>query len=169
MGMPWQLEEGLKRFRKLKLRPRPIAELLPSINIAALRIPTDDRIYTLPNAAFSFPIPNLATIRLSRDGIEFNYRPLHRGQLGRRQVLQIKPLRVGYGTRYLFQCDCGRGAYKLFFHNTVAACKTCHRVRYSSQSITPRNRPVLQASRLQNLLENAQLYQRTKERLTKKL
>src|SRR5262245_16423355 len=100
--MPKQLEEGLKRFRKLKLRPRPIAELLPQISITKFKIPTDDRIYTLPNAAFSFPIPNLATVRLSCDGIEFNYKPLHRGQLGRRQTFEVYPVKTGFGIRYSF-------------------------------------------------------------------
>jgi hypothetical protein len=101
MAMPWQPAEGLKHFRKLKLRPRPIAEKLPHININDLQIPTDDRIHTLPNISFTFPF--LASIRLSRDCAEFNYPSYHRNTLGRRQTFRIQPFRVGYGVRHSFQ------------------------------------------------------------------
>src|SRR5262245_50723906 len=126
-GMPWQLKEGLERFRKEKRKPRPIAELLPSISVNDLRIPTDDRVYTLPNASLRWPF--LTTVRLSWDAAEFNYPSYHRGQSGRQQVFAIKPAKVGYGTRYYFRCDCQKGAAKLYYCNNYLACKRCHRVR----------------------------------------
>src|SRR5262245_20175720 len=167
--MPKQLEEGLKRFRKLKLRPRPIAEKLPQININKLTIPIDDKVYVLPNAAFAFPIPRLATVRLSCDCIELNYKPLHRGELGRRQVFQIYPIKTGYGIRFSFQCDCGKGALKLYHHDTRLACKHCHRVRMASQTLGKQSRPLLQAIRLESFLTNKPKLRQAKERLKQKL
>jgi hypothetical protein len=96
MAMPKQLEEGLRRHRALKLRPRPIAEQLPSININDLEIPTDGKIYTLPN--FSLRYPFLATARLSWDAAEFHYPAYHRGKPGRSQCFEIYPVLTQFPT-----------------------------------------------------------------------
>src|SRR5262245_809123 len=165
--MPKQLQEGLERFRKLKLKPRPIAELLPHININDFKTPKDDRIYILPNIGLRYPF--LASARLSWDCIEFNYPALHRGKPGRSQTFPIKPIRTGFGIRHAFVCCCGRGATKLYYCNSYLACKRCHRVRYGCQAVNSRHRPVLQASRIQSILDNAKLYNRTRDRLTKRL
>jgi hypothetical protein len=48
------------------------------------------------------------------------------------------------------------------------ACRHCHGATYASRTLSKNQRPVLQVSRLQSFL-NSQLYQRTRDKLTKKL
>jgi len=167
LAMPWQLKEGLERFRKEKRKPRPIAETLPAINIVELPIPRDSNIRTLPNISFKYPF--LASARLTWDAAEFNYPALHRGKPGRKQTFEVYPVRVGYGTRYYFRCDCGKRAAKLYLHNAELACKHCHRVRMASQAITRRARPILQAARLESFLSNKPRLRQAQERLRKRL
>src|SRR5215475_2689030 len=93
MTLPPQLAEGLKRRRELLKRgikppPKPIVEQLPSISANDLGIPRDSKIYTLPNISLRYPF--LANVRMNWDAVEFIFRSLHRGQLGRTQTFAIK-------------------------------------------------------------------------------
>src|SRR5262249_24033429 len=163
---PGRMPPQLARAYKPRKSSRPIAEKLPRINISDIKIPTDSRSYTLPNIAFKYPF--LAAARLTRDAIEFHFPSLHRSQLGRTQTFQIYPVRVGYGIRYYFRCDCRRGAMKLYLCNAYLACKHSHHVRMACQAATPRPRPILLAAKLQSIIENAPLYKRTREHLIRR-
>ena len=150
----------LARAHKPRKSSRPIAESLQKISISDIKVPSDNRTYTLPNIALKYPF--LAAARLTRDAIEFHFPSLHRSQLGRTQTFKIYPVRVGYGIRYFFRCDCRRGAAKLYLCNAYLACKHCHRVRMASQTLGKHSRPVLQASRIQSFLDNKpRLFRRT--------
>jgi hypothetical protein len=163
--MPPQLARGLKARPRGKYPPRPIAEQLQAVSIVDLKVPRDYKIYTMPNVGLKYPF--LANVRLNYHSAEFIFPPLHRGQPGKSQTFNIYPVNVGYGTRHYFQCDCDRGAAKLYLHNGYLACKHCHHVRMASQATNKARRTVLLASRLQSILDNAKMYKRTRERLTK--
>src|SRR5262245_11401086 len=167
--MPWQLREGLKR--RVKGAPsRPIAEQLPQIPVHLLPIPSpyDDKTYILRDITLRFP--QLAAAKVSRNSVEFHHPSLHRGQLGPIQTFKLQCIRTGFGIRHAFICQCGRPALKLYVSNRYIACRRCCNARYASQPLDKRDRPVLQASRIAHFLDSkSKLYQRTRERLRKKL
>src|SRR5262245_22975836 len=167
--MPWQLREGLKR-RVKGAPPRPIVEQLSQIAIHVFPIPSlyDDRTYILRNISLRFP--QLAAAKVSRDCVEFHLLSLHRGQLGPVQTFKLKHIRTGFGIRRAFICACRRPVLKLYVLNRYIACRRCSNARYASQSLDKRDRPVLQASRIAHFLDSkSKLYQRTRERLRKRL
>src|SRR5262245_20330204 len=169
MSMPWQLREGLRRHPKGSRPARPLVETLLSIAAHQLPIPlpSDAKRYILQNLSLRWPF--LSACKLSRDSVEFYLPSLHRNELGPTQTFRIKAFRVGYGIRHSFICnDCGRGFYKLYYHNHRIACRHCHGAVWASQTLDKRTRPILQASRIESVL-NKRLYQQTRERLTKKL
>src|SRR5262249_49474282 len=157
----------LARAYKPRKSSRPIAESLQKISISDIKVPSDNRTYTLPNISFKYPF--LAAARLTRGTIEFHFPSLHRSQLGRTQTFKIYPVGVGYGIRYYFRCDCRRGAMKLYLCNAYLACKHCHHVRMASQTLDKRTRPILQAIRLDHFLSNKPRLRQAKERLTQRL
>src|SRR5262245_44705878 len=168
-GMPWQLREGLKR-RVKGAPPRPIAEQLPQIAIHVFPIPSqyDDRAYILRDISLRFP--QLAAAKVSRDCIELHLPSLHRGQLGPTQTFQLKHIRTGFGVRHAFICQCGRPVLKLYILNRYIACRRCSNARYASQALDKRDRPILQAARIQSFLDSKpRLFHRTQERLRKRL
>jgi hypothetical protein len=167
MTMPWQLKEGLRR-RVKNAPPRPIVENIPFISVNSLRISSLNRekTYTMPNVSLRYPF--LVAARLSCEAVEFTQRSLHRGQPGLVQQFGLKPIKTGFGYRYAFECDCGRAVVKLYCLHRRIACRRCHGATYASRAINQHQRPALQASRIQSFLNNAKLFQRTRERLEKR-
>jgi len=171
MTLPPQLAEGLRRRRELikkgiKPPPRPICEQLPSVNAYRLQIPRDSRVFTAPNISLRYPF--LSGLRLSWDAVEFRLRSLHRRQKGRLQTFALKRIRTGFGVRHVFICTCERAVTKLYKHEGRLACRHCHGAIAASKAINQQQRPAVQASRLQSILDKAKLYNRTREHLTKR-
>jgi hypothetical protein len=167
--MPKQLAEGLKR-RVKGAPPRPIVENATHINVNTFKISSLSRqkTYNMPNISLRYSW--LSALRLSCEAVEFVIRSPHRGTKGRVQQFKLKPQKVPFGVRYFFICDCGEHVQKLYFVNQYLACQYCHRLLYASQTIDRRNRPVLQAARIQAFLDNKpRLFHKTQERLRKKL
>jgi hypothetical protein len=167
---PWQLEEGLRKrwAMKVKPEPKPIAESLPRILVHDLKIPRNHKTYVLPEAGLRYP--GIASIRLNYNWVEFNHRPLHRGQLGLKQIFELKHIRTGIGAqRHCFICACGKPTFKLYLHKGFLACRFCHRTRYASQALSKDLRPTLQQHRAQMFI-NSKAYKRkaTIEYLTKR-
>jgi len=170
MAMPWQLRDGLKRRPKGKFPPRPICEQLPSIHVNDLTIPRDSKAYSAPNISLRYPF--LAAARFTWDAVEFRLRSLHRGQIGRVQTFQLKAIRTGFGRRprHTFICDCGRPVVRLYHHSGYLGCKRCHNAINAVQAVHSRDRAVLQATRLQDFLDNKpRLFRHVQERLRKRL
>jgi hypothetical protein len=168
MAMPPQLAEGLKR--RVKGRPpRPLIENLPGIAVHKLPIPSqnDPKTYKIPNISLVFS--SVSGARLSRDVVEFHLPSLHRNTLGPIQTFGIKHIKAGFGIRHAFVCDCGRGALKLYCFNGRLACRRCHHAVPASQSLSRRQRPILQVSRIQSFLAKPRLKQSARAKLTKKL
>jgi hypothetical protein len=162
--MPPQLRNCI-RPRKSK---RPIAETLPSICVHELRIPRNCQTHILPNCSLRWPY--LASVRVSCAAVEFTLPSLHRGREGAVKTFKLKPIFTGLGIRYAFICECGRAVLKLYCVNRQLGCRRCCGARYASQTLDKRDRPILQASRIASVLDNApRLFRRTRERLLKKL
>jgi hypothetical protein len=161
----------LARAYKPRKSSRPIVELLPAINVKDLRINSLNQHKERILRDVSLRWPFLAGIRFNWDSVEFYLPSLHRNQLG--AVFEFKLIHIKAGTsgsyRHAFICQCGRAAVKLYERHRRIACKECHGAVWSSQTIGPRMRPILQASRIQSFLDNKRLMHKTKERLRKRL
>jgi hypothetical protein len=149
--------------------PRPIIEKLDGIAAHELPISSISRgkTATLPNISLKHSW--LAAVRFAQDAVEFHLPSLHRSTTGPVQQFGLKPQKVGFGTRYLFRCDCGRAVWKLYCLHRHIACRWCHGATYASRTVSQNQRPLLQAIRLQSFLDNSKLFQRTRDKLTKKL
>jgi hypothetical protein len=148
--------------------PRPIIENIPFISVNTLRISSLNRgkTYRMDNVSLRWPF--LSLLRLSHEAVEFHLPSLHRGGEAIKQVFGLKPHRVTFGVRYYFECDCGRNTQKLYCLHRRLACRFCHRAVPASENLSKQQRPILQISRLESLLNN-RLLKQTRERLTKKL
>jgi hypothetical protein len=166
MAMPIQLA------RANRLRPgqskRPIVEQLQSINVNDLRVPKDYQTYVMSGASLRWPF--ISCIRVSCAAAELTLPSPFRGREPKVLIFRLKPIFTGIGIRYAFICQCGRPVIKLYWYNNTIACKRCCRARTASQACNQHQRPVLQASRIASVLDNApKLFKRRRERLMKKL
>src|SRR5262245_49767678 len=166
MAQPWQLAKAYKPRRST----RPILEQLPAVTTTELRISS---LYSGKHAKLKpLKIPNIAGVKVSLTHATFEFQSLHRGQRGRTETFRLKPIRTGFGTfRHCFHCNtCGRPIVRLYyFHNTLM-CRWCCNGRHASQAIDQRERPFLQAHRIQSFLDTkSRIYQHVRERLTKKI
>src|SRR5262245_30359453 len=143
----------LARAHKPRKSSRPIAETLQSIRICDLRICSlsPHKTYTIRT---QFKWPFLASIKYSVAYVEFHFPSLHRREIGPIQTFQVKRLRTGFGIRHSVICACGKSTTKLYCIARHLACARGHRVRYASQTLGTRTRPLLQASRLQAFLDS---------------
>lgn len=167
--MPKQLEAGLRKRRAMKVKPepKPIAEQLPRIDIAELRIPRDCKTYTLPNVSLRYSF--IVGMRLSYQQVEVTHRPLHRGQLGRTQTISLKAIRTGFGHRYCFVCQCGRAVKKLYLRHGRLACRRCVGAIHACQALGKHTRPILQQARAQAFIDaKARKYKKTIDYLSKR-
>jgi hypothetical protein len=164
MPQPPQLAKAFKP----RWSSRPIAETLQSIRICDLRICSlsPDKTYTIGT---QIKWPFVASIKLGWDFIEFHFPSLHRGQLGPVQTFQVKPLKTGFGVRHAVICECGKSTTKLYCIQRHLACARCHRVRYASQKLGSKTRPILQASRLQAFLDSRPKLKHARQRLEQRL
>ena len=167
--MPWQLKRGLQQ-RVKGAPPRPIVENLDAIPVHKLPIPSlnDAKTYIIPHISLTFPW--LCGCKVARDKVQFTRKPLGRSQLGETQTFKLKHINTGIGIRHAFICQCGRAVLKLYFHNRYLACKRCHNARMASEACDQRQRPILQANRIQSFLDNKpRLMRKVRDRLLKKL
>jgi hypothetical protein len=143
MGMPRQLERGLraKHWRRKELPP--VIELMPSISINELRrvIPTRHGTYTQPDVSFKYP--RIRRLRLTIDSIEIV------DHFDRKQVFRIRWARTYFGRpRPIIECTCTRRAIKLFSKFGTYACRKCHGAVYTSQRQDSEGRKRFKAAKL---------------------
>jgi len=112
-----------------------------------------------------FRYPFLKNLVISLQSIEANH---HSGYI---QSIALRWIRTGFGglnrPRPLFLCErCGRRITKLYFQYGSLKCRRCANATYASRACSKRLRPILQAKRLQALLEfKFALSQRNRRRL----
>jgi hypothetical protein len=143
MGMPRQLERGLRASHWRRKEPPPVIELMPSISINELRrvIPTRYDTYTQPDVSLKYP--QIGRLRLTIDSIEIVDR------FGRKQVFRIRWARTYFGRpRPIIECTCRRGAIKLFNKYGTYACRQCHGAVYTSQRQDSKGRKRFKAAKL---------------------
>jgi len=147
-------------------KPATVIEKLPSIECKELG--NKRGTYTLD---LSFRLPQVPSAKISKGCVTFFHKSLHRGQLGDTQQFQFKPIKVGFGVKYVFVCHCGKPVAALYYHRGRLACRWCHHAIYASQTSSKRQRPVLQLSRLESLLGDKAYsrYKSVRARLERKL
>jgi len=148
MAMPRQLREAR---RPKRYQPRPLFETLPAVDAKVLArrklFPGNwfDRIQ------YDFAVPG-AVIAIARRNIEI----VHRS--GNQQTVAIHWQRISGATnsqRPMFQCGCGRNAFRLYNVSGLFRCYRCAiklGVHYASQQRSRTSRPALQAARLRQFL-----------------
>jgi hypothetical protein len=140
--MPEQLRRAKRRPRRSE--PRPVIELLPSINIHELRhaIPTyQHAVHTLPDVSLRYH--ELRSIRLAFHAIELI------DHSGRKQQFALKWVRTYFGRhRAVLLCNCGRGAIRLFARYGTYRCRACTGAVYTSQRQDSKGRKRFQACKL---------------------
>jgi hypothetical protein len=152
MAMPIQLARAKRPKRST---PRPLVEQLPRIDIIDLC-----RWRVFPNQCdwnkahlleLPFRYPFVKSLVISLQNIEVNHHSEYT------QVIPLRWIRTGYGghrrPRPLFICRCGRSITRLYFRHGSLACRRCCDATYASRVCSKRQRPALQAKRLQNFLE----------------
>jgi hypothetical protein len=142
VAMPPQLARSNRR-RDRHSEPRPTIELMPAININALRhvIPRYHGQINEPNVSFKYP--DLAYLRLSTSCLEVM------GRNGCAQRFRIVWVRTGLGRpRAILVCSCGYGAIRLFARYGRYACKACHRAVHMCQRQSSWGRKRLRACKL---------------------
>ena len=163
MSQPWQLAKAYKPRKST----RPILETLPSVSVNTFKISS---LYTGKRAIIRpLKIPNIVAFKVTLTHVEFHLKSLHRGIEGPIQRFNVKPIKTGWGIRYAFICNCGKGCIKLYLHHGSLLCRHCTRARYVSQAITPRRRPLLQASRLQAFLDSRPKLKHARKQLEQRL
>jgi hypothetical protein len=167
MGMPPQLERALRVTKpKAKGSTKPIVETLPCFNINELLSAIPRRHDIIRRQSFSSPShPPTIGLRLTCETIEVAHRN------GSIQTFRLKWIRTYFGRhRPAIHCDkCQRPVIKLYNLHNDLACKFCRGAIYLSQKISPDNRSILKAHRLEQFMllkTNAQ--QRSRERLLKR-
>lgn len=132
---------------------RPLLETLPRIRIDRdLVIPHDYKVYSMPFINLKFPVSGL---KLSWNCAEFYHN-------GRSQRFRIKHVQMPHGhKRHYFICDCGRPVCDLYYHRSNIACRHKLDAIYSSQGVSQRGRPILQATRLRRILNDSKYLHKT--------
>jgi hypothetical protein len=153
MAMPKQLVTAKRPKRS---EPRPLAELLQRIDIADLTrwkvFPSqcDWNKAHLLEAPFRYPFVKSLVITLQT--IEVHH---HSGYI---QPIPLRWLRTGFGgnvrPRPLFVCNCHRSVTKVYFTYGSLKCRRCCDASFASRQCSQRQRPILQAKRLQFFLEH---------------
>ncbi len=154
--MPWQLRLA---HRPKRHEPRPLAELLPSVNVNDLKIPKVlNSSVTLPWISLRYPFLNGA--RLTPHMVELAHS-------GRTQSFRLKWIKTNYGRpRFAFICECGRPVISIYFRHGNLACRRCTGAIPASQACSKRLRPALQAHRVQTFLRlKPRLPRKTRYRL----
>src|SRR5262249_37268233 len=156
---PPQLAKAFKPRRS----SRPILETLPAVSTTELRISS---LYQgKPARIKPLKIPNIEGVKVGPLTVEFHFKSLHRGVQGPVQQFSLRPIKAGLGIRYAFVCSCGKNVLKLYCWHQSLLCRYCIRGRKASQAISRTSRPILQAARIADFLDNkSRIYRRTRER-----
>jgi hypothetical protein len=152
--MPSQLRRGLANRRK-NAESKPIAEQLPSIDIAELcrlRVfPSQYEWNVDHHLEMPFRYPFVRSLLISLQSITFNHHSDYN------QIVPLRWIRTGFarttGRRPLFVCRCARSVTKLYFTYGSLKCRRCADATYASRVLGKRTRPILQAKRLQAFLQ----------------
>jgi len=160
--MPWQLKVGLhnKREREKKYGPqvpKPLAELLPQINVSDLQVPRDHKTY-IENISLRFP--HLTGMKINRFMVSF----FHSDRV---QTFRFKWIKTNFGyPRPAFICECGSPVISLYFRCTNLACRRCTNAIYASQVCSRDKRPCLQVQRMHMFLKlKTGMWKSTRQRL----
>jgi hypothetical protein len=143
MAMPTQLARANRR-RPKHSEPRPVIELMPSINIHDLRHAIPRYHGQVHEFDVSLKYPDLAYLRLSASTLEIM------GRNGYVQRFPIAWIPTYFGKhRALLVCStCRGGAIRLFGKYGSYACRHCQRARYLSQRESSQGRKRLAACKL---------------------
>jgi hypothetical protein len=154
MSMPRQLRYAKRRKRSEP--PRPLVELLPYIGVGDLV-----RLDVFPDQCdwhgryrvyLPFQYPFIEDMIVGLQNIEVRH------HAGHNQVIRIRWVHTGFGRaarpRPLLYCQCGRSVWKLYFRNATLRCRRCTNAVFASQVLRKRTRPILQAKRIQFLLDH---------------
>jgi hypothetical protein len=152
MPMPPQLARAKRPKRST---PRPLVETLPRIDIVDLCrwkvFPSQyhwDKAHYL-EAPFRYPF--IKSLVITLQNIEVSH---HSDYI---QSIPLRWCRTGFGgnqrPRPLFICQCGRSVTRVYFKGGHLACRRCCDATFASRQCSQRQRPILQAKRLQNFLE----------------
>lgn len=163
--MPEQLARGLRERKGMP--PRPILESLPQIHIKALTVP--ERYGQTITQDLSLKLPRIANAKVSCESVTFYHKALHRKETGLVQDFRLKAIRVGFGLRYAFICSCNEPVLRLYYHGSRLACRYCLFGIYASQRLNKRTRPILQAVRITDFLDNHPRLRKAKAQLMQKL
>ena len=162
MAQPWQLAKAFKPRKST----RPILEQLPSVSVNTFKISS---LFTGKSAIIRpLRIADIIAVKVSLTHVDFHLKSLHRGVEGPVQRFNVKPIKTGWGIRYAFICNCGKGCIKLYLHHGSLMCGKCCNGRLASQAISRPSRPALQALRLADFLDSKPLWRQAKERLRKR-
>jgi hypothetical protein len=152
--MPPQLARAK---RPKRTTPRPLVETLPRIDIDDLcrwRVfPSQYDWHKAHLLEAPFRYPFVKSLVISLQDIEVNH---HNSDYV--QLIPLRWCRTGFGgnqrPRPLFVCQCGRSIRRVYFKGGHLACRRCCNATYASRQCDKRQRPILQAKRLQFFLEH---------------
>src|SRR6266516_1809258 len=151
--MPPQLARAKRPKRS---QPRPRVEQLPRIDIIDLcRWKVFPSQYDWNKAhllELPFRYPFVKGLIISLQDIEANH------HTGYNQIIPLRWCRTGFGgnqrPRPLFVCNCGRSVTKVYYQHGSLKCRRCCDATYARRVCSQRQRPILQAKRLQFFLEH---------------
>jgi hypothetical protein len=151
--MPRQLRNAK---RPKRTTPRPLVETLPRLDLDDLcrwRVfPSQYDWHKAHYLEAPFRFPFVKSLVISLQNIEVNH---HSAYI---QSIPLRWCRTGFGghirPRPLFICQCGRSVTRVYFKGGHLACRRCCDATFASRQCSQRQRPILQAKRLQFFLEH---------------
>jgi hypothetical protein len=152
--LPRQLAQAK---RPKRTTPRPLVEQLQRLDLDDLCrwkvFPTQYDWHKAHYLEAPFKYPFVKNLIITLQAIEVNH---HSDYI---QIIPIHWIKTGFGGRArprpMFTCtDCGRARRRLYFKGGHLACRHCCGATYASRVCSQRQRPILQAKRLQFFLEH---------------
>ena len=174
--MPRQLRLAKLRNPRARGYHRPLFEQLPSLDCRWL---ARKKLFPLDHSNrrynFEFMNPAIRWLTLSPRAAEI---VLATGQIQMIPVMWLRITGMCQCVRPVFQCGCGRRAFKLYYSRGAFACRRCTDAVYACQQRSAKGRIALQATRLRHFLGGWQglspsrptfMHKRTYQRLINQL
>jgi len=173
--MPKQLGMA-RRNRRARGYQRAVFEQLPSLDCRWLaRRKLFPRDHSNRRYNFEFISPAIRWLTLSPRAAEI---VLATGQIQMVPVIWLRITGMCQSIRPIFQCLCGRRAFKLYYSRGAFTCRRCTHAVYACQQRSAKGRIALQATRLRHFLGGWQglspsrptfMHKRTYQRLINQL
>ena len=150
MSMPEQLRRAKRRNARVRGYQRPVFEQLPSLDCRWLaRKKLFPRDHSNRRYNFEFINPAIRWLTLSPRAAEI---VLATGQIQMFPVIWLQITGMCQSVRPIFQCRCGRRAFKLYYSRGAFTCRSCTHAVYACQQRSANGRIALQAKRLRHFL-----------------